>query len=85
MGSNKPVASSRKLIFKEHSYEDNASQLNRLGVAYFHICLLRFQPDYIGLASFKKLVGAQLSACFFRLPPSFWRAGESLLSPQLRF
>ena len=34
--------------FKDH--EDETSQLNRLGVAYFHLAYFRFQPRYIGIA-----------------------------------
>ena len=32
--------------------EDNASQLNRLGVAYFLIVYFRFLPPYFGFAFF---------------------------------
>jgi hypothetical protein len=38
------------LAFKDR--EDNASQLNRLGVAYFLIVYFQFQPPYIGFAFF---------------------------------
>ena len=43
-----PTAES--LAFKDH--EDDASQLNRLGVAYFLIVYFQFQPPYIGFAFF---------------------------------
>jgi len=36
------------LAFKDH--EDDASQLNRLGVAYFLVDYFRFLPPYFGFA-----------------------------------
>ena len=58
MLSQKPAARSQQLIFKDR--EDNASQLNRLVVAYFLLVYFRFQllVTKLGLV-FTKLVGAQ--------------------------
>ena len=43
------VSLSQRRTFKDP--EDNASQLNRLGVAYFHLCLLPISTtSYIGFA-----------------------------------
>jgi len=56
--------------------ENDLSQLNRLGVAYFHLAYFRFQPRVLH----RLFVGAQLSASFF-LPAQFLADERNSLSP----
>ena len=60
--------------------EDDASQLNRLGVAYFHLCLLPISAThYKAWLILTKLVGAQCQRVL-RSRPRFGRVGKTLLS-----
>jgi hypothetical protein len=69
---------SAECFFKDR--EDDASQLNRLGVAYFHVCLFPISATcYFGFSS------AHSCQRFFLLPPKFGWSKETLPSPQLSF
>jgi hypothetical protein len=69
--------------------EDDASQLNRLGVAYFLIVCFRFLPPYFGFAFFFVLEAEKrrrtIVSVFFLFRPDSGGREETLPPPQLSF